>query len=77
MMQVDTAAVVEASGGVELVAMPSRAITFKVYGVRVERTETAVHMAFGPFLRDPNRPALCPCVSCQREHRDYYKWPKF
>jgi hypothetical protein len=43
-------------------------IRLKVYGVRVERTETAVHVAFGPIRRDPNRPAVCPCVPCQREH---------
>jgi hypothetical protein len=36
------------------------AITFKVYGARVERTETAVHMAFGQFKRDPDaKPCMC------------------
>ena len=50
------------------------AITFKVYGVRVERTETAVHMVFGAFRRDPNRSGVCPCEYCVREARHHGRW---
>jgi hypothetical protein len=71
-MQVDTAA--QARERVALVTVRP-AITFKVYGARVEHTDTAVHVAFGPIRRDPDRPALCPCVPCQRENAAYLKWP--
>ena len=52
------------------------AITFKVYGVRVVRTETAVHMVCGHILRDPNRPSVCPCRKCRGEDQAYHRWPK-
>ena len=52
------------------------AITFKVYGVRVDYTETAVHLAFGPIRRDPNRPAACPCRFCQLEDAAHRLWSK-
>jgi hypothetical protein len=61
---------------VELVTVRP-AITFRVYGVRVERTDTAVHVAFGLIRSDPNRPAVCPCRFCQLEdaaHRLWSKW---
>jgi hypothetical protein len=51
-------------------------IRFKVYGARVECTETAVHVAFGPIRRDPSRAAVCECVPCQREDAAYRKWSK-
>ena len=60
---------------VELVTVRP-AIRFRVYGVRVECTETAVHLAFGPIRRDPSRPAVCPCRFCQLDDAAHRTWSK-
>ena len=50
------------------------AIKFRVYGVRVEHMETAVHAVCGPIARDPNRPAVCPCRFCQLDDAAHRMW---
>lgn len=41
-------------------------IGFRVYGARVERTETAVHVVFHRLRRNPNT-VRCGCTPCLRD----------
>ena len=43
-------------------------IRLKVYGVRVKRTETAVHIVCGSALPDPDTPP-CTCGLCLDDDR--------
>jgi hypothetical protein len=52
-----------------------RGMTLKVYGVRVERTETAVHLVCLSVPVDPNR-TVCPCGFCRLEESLHARWSR-
>jgi hypothetical protein len=48
-------------------------IRLKVYGIRVVRTETAVHIVCGAAPRDPDAPP-CTCTFCLGDDWMQRRW---